>query len=556
MALESRNDAQQEQASLGRRFGRASAVLVSSLLLTALAALLSERFVAARLNATVESAADQEMARLESRLSAYVALLRATRSFVEADGAALNGKGFATFVAGLRIPSDYPGIQGIGWSPRVGTSGSKFEIVYLEPLDARNRAALGFNMYSEPVRADAMDRARDNGSYAMSGSVVLKQEILPDISPGFLIYTPVYHGAVIPASIQERRQRLRGFVYAPFRASDFFGGLFRDGLVRVVAIHVSSAGREKQLLFGKWPPPQGRLLAREHQFGGQSWTLQFDAVGELPLTDRLLPLLVLSTGMLISLLLFQLTRAQTRARLKAEERALDLSRQVQFAEMLVGIVSHDLRNPLNVVHLNAALLARTQLAPEQARSVQRIQSSSDMGLRMIRDLLDFTQARLAGGIPVMRRPGDLFEVVRHAVEQARIAHPQREIVLTAGGNGDGEWDSDRIAQLISNLLSNALVYGSGHAPITVAVSGGDDGCVSISVHNEGVPIPPEMQQALFEPLRQGDSRAGASSRNIGLGLYIVQQIARAHAGVVHCRSTDVEGTTFEVELPRQAQAAC
>lgn len=550
MAIDSRTQAQPKPAPVRERFGRAGLVLASSLLLSVVAALLSERYVTARFEAALKSAADQEMGRVETRLSAYVALLRATRAFVEANGAALDRESFATFVGGLRIASDYPGIQGIGWSPRIGTKGWKFEIRYLEPPDERNQAALGFDMHSEPVRADAMDRARDLGAYAMSGSVVLKQEIHPDaVSPGFLIYAPVYAGAVIPVSVEDRRRRLRGFVYAPFRARDFFGSLFAERLVRVVAIHTASPGHASQLLHGAWPAPRGQLLTREKAFGGQTWTAYFEPAAGMPLAERLLPLLVLGAGVLISVLLFQLIRGQTQARLKAEERSAELARQVQFAEMLVGIVSHDLRNPLNVVHLNASLLARSPLVAEQVRWVQRIQDSSDRGLRMILDLLDFTQARLGGGIRVTRRPGDMFEMVRHVVEEARTAHPQREIRLNAAGNGQGRWDSDRVAQLVSNLISNALVYGQEQSPISIHISG-EDRHVSLTVHNEGDPIPPEMQEVLFEPLRQGDSSAGQPSRNIGLGLYIVRQIALAHGGRVECHSREGRGTTFRVVLPR------
>ena len=161
MGIDSQYQAQPKPAPVGLRFGRAGLVLASSLLLTVVAALLSERYVTERFDAALESAADQEMGRVETRLSAYIALLRATRAFVEANGAALDREGFATFVEGLRIASDYPGIQGIGWSPRIGTEGWKFEIRYLEPPDERNQAALGFDMHSEPVRAEAMDRARD-----------------------------------------------------------------------------------------------------------------------------------------------------------------------------------------------------------------------------------------------------------------------------------------------------------------------------------------------------------------------------------------------------------
>ena len=135
MALESRFQAQPmtapapAPASVRVRFGRASLVLASSLLLTLVAAKLSERYVTGRFDAALEAAADQEVGRVESRLSAYIALLRATRAFVEANGPALDRERFATFVDGLRIGSDYPGIQGIGWSPRIGTQGWKFEIL-------------------------------------------------------------------------------------------------------------------------------------------------------------------------------------------------------------------------------------------------------------------------------------------------------------------------------------------------------------------------------------------------------------------------------------------
>jgi signal transduction histidine kinase len=258
---------------------------------------------------------------------------------------------------------------------------------------------------------------------------------------------------------------------------------------------------------------------------------------------------VLLAGLLVSVLLYQLTRTQVHARRRAELRSSQLGRQVQFSQLLVGIVSHDLRNPLNVIQLNAALLERAGLRDEFARCVQRIQSSTAMSLRLIRDLLDFTQARLGGGLPVVRAPGDIVEIVQQAADAARLAHPARRIEVDAHGDGAGTWDADRIAQVVGNLLNNALVYGDPDSPIHVAVHA-EHSRVRIAVHNAGEPIPPALREALFEPLQQGESTAGRSGRNIGLGLYIVRQIARAHGGEVQCRSTRDEGTTFTVDLPR------
>jgi signal transduction histidine kinase len=273
-----------------------------------------------------------------------------------------------------------------------------------------------------------------------------------------------------------------------------------------------------------------------------------------PLLVRAIPVGVFAGGLLVSLLLFELVRAQARARVRAEQRTRAMGEQVQFAETLVGIVSHDLRNPLNVIQLNATLLERSPLREELVRCVHRIQSSSAMSLRLIRDLLDFTQARVGGGIPVVRSPGDIIEIVQQTLDEARIAHPHRRFALDVMGDGSGTWDADRIAQLMSNLLNNALVYGAASSPITVAVHGGDTR-VQLRIHNEGEPIAPDVQAALFEPLRQGPSRAGVAQRNIGLGLYIVQEIARAHGGSVSLESADGAGTSFIVDLPRAPSMA-
>ncbi|MEJ7928666.1 CHASE domain-containing protein [Ramlibacter sp. AN1015] len=535
----------------GLRLGRAAMVLAGCLLLTCMASLLSLRAVQVRTSAEVESQVDDAMGQLESRLAAYLALLQATRSFVLAEGPKLDRDGFAVFVSGLQIATDYPGIQGIGWSPRVGSEDTSFRIEYLEPLDRRNQAALGFNMHSEPVRAAAMDRARDRASHAMTGSVVLRQEIEPVKSAGFLIYTPVYASGEPPEAVEQRRALLRGFVYAPFRSNDFFGPALAEGAPEVVlrSVHTTGSAGDADLLYGA--PPGGReraVVERTRAVAGQEWTLRFTPAAPASPLRLLRPLLVFSVGLVISALLFALTRAQARERWRAEDRTQALRQQVQFTETLVGIVSHDLRNPLNTIQLNASMLERAPLAPEFARSVQRIQSSCGMSTRMIRDLLDFTQARLAGGIPVVRTPGDINDIVQQAIDELRLAHPRREIALHVQGDGSGTWDADRIAQVVANLVNNALVYGAADAPITVRLHS-SRARVRLSVHNEGEPIPPALLGELFEPLSQG-SRAGSAGRNIGLGLYIVRQIVQAHGGTVTCRSSAEQGTRFVVEMLR------
>jgi signal transduction histidine kinase len=132
-----------------------------------------------------------------------------------------------------------------------------------------------------------------------------------------------------------------------------------------------------------------------------------------------------------------------------------------------------------------------------------------------------------------------------------MSFPDREVRVESNGDGQGEWDTDRVAQVITNLVTNALKYSPEGTPVTVRTRG-DSGTVCVEVHNEGDPIPLKIQQHLFEPMRRGDEQADRTSRSIGLGLFIVDHLIRAHGGTVNVRSTAPEGTTFAVRLPREA----
>jgi PAS domain S-box-containing protein len=245
-----------------------------------------------------------------------------------------------------------------------------------------------------------------------------------------------------------------------------------------------------------------------------------------------------------------------RKRAEEERQRLlqEAHQRIEFEQQLVGIVSHDLRNPLSAILTSASLmLRREEIASWQAKAAARIVSSTERAHRMIRDLLDFTQARMGGGIPVVPAPLDLHELAQQVVEEARAAHPERDIQVVASGDGRGQWDSDRMAQVLSNILGNALRYGAQGTPVRVETLG-EEREVVLHVHNAGTPIAPELLPRLFEPLQRGESKLGRSERSIGLGLYIVRQLILAHGGTVEVRSTAEEGTTFTVRLPRATAA--
>jgi signal transduction histidine kinase len=248
----------------------------------------------------------------------------------------------------------------------------------------------------------------------------------------------------------------------------------------------------------------------------------------------------------------QYSARETLAALASQEQ--EARKRVEFEQHLIGIVSHDLRNPLQAILLSASsLLAREELDPRSVKFAVRIQRSSERAVRLIGDLLDFTEARLSGGIRIRRKPVDLEPVVRQVVEELEAAHPEGRLTLSVEGDTRGQWDVDRLAQVVTNLALNALKYGAADSPIRIALIGSPEEVV-LSVHNRGPVIPDELRPRLFQPLERGSSAGAPGSRSIGLGLFIVRQIVEAHGGAITVES-DERGTCFAIRLPRQAAEA-
>jgi PAS domain S-box-containing protein len=232
----------------------------------------------------------------------------------------------------------------------------------------------------------------------------------------------------------------------------------------------------------------------------------------------------------------------------------DLQRTIQFSETFVGILGHDLRNPLGAITAATDLLLLRETNERVARPIERIRTSAGRMARMIEQILDFTRARIGGGIPIKPARVELLPLATELVEELEGAAPQ-QILLDARGSLGGDWDGDRLAQVISNLLGNAIEHGDAGSPVRLDLDGTAQDVVRLSVKNSGAIAASDIP-ALFVPFRRAASESKArKSKGLGLGLYIVQQIVHAHAGRIEARSSDVEGTVFIVELPRVASGA-
>jgi PAS domain S-box-containing protein len=245
-----------------------------------------------------------------------------------------------------------------------------------------------------------------------------------------------------------------------------------------------------------------------------------------------------------------------RKRLEEELRRQneDLSRTVRFSETFVSILGHDLRNPLSGITTAAALLARRADSERMAKPAVRILNSGRRMARMIDQLLDFTRIRLGRGLPLDRKSTNLEQVCRLALEDVDDLGEKPVVEIQARGDVVGAWDDDRLSQLISNLLGNALAHGDRASGVRIRIDGTHADVVELTIGNRGC-IPADVHAVMFEPFKLPGDRKQERSSGLGLGLYISQQIVHAHAGTIDVASTADAGTCITVRLPRFAVEA-
>jgi signal transduction histidine kinase len=325
------------------------------------------------------------------------------------------------------------------------------------------------------------------------------------------------------------------------------GGLARDAL----------AAREVRVVASPGPPfPEGTRVgaAAPAVAGGTACALLLGSRS----ADDLGPyaLLLLRTAAERASLALECARLEgerASAADAARRAEADIESRRRTVDYILGIVGHDLRNPLGAVHMSAALLQKKGgLAGWQARTVERMRSSAGRMGRIIADLLSYTRTRLGNGLPIARRPAQLDEIVQRVVDELSAANADREITVRSEGDVSGEWDPDRLEQVASNLVSNAVDHGDPATPVRVEIAGEDDRVV-LRVRNAGPPVPPEVLSHLFEPFSRGPDETSRKASGLGLGLYISREIVRGHGGEIDAASNSE--TVVTVRLPRRAPPA-
>jgi signal transduction histidine kinase len=608
-------------ARIIRRLVSPRSVLAGSLLVTAVATWAALATARGRIQARFDSSVQSTHDRIESRLETYVALLKATAAFVGADEDVTRSE-FRSYAERLRMRERYPGIQGIGLTWRADaaelpalearlrsegdtgfrvwpdTQRSEYHaIVHLEPLDRRNMAAIGYDMYTEPVRREAMARARDSGRAVASGRVQLVQEIDERKQNGFLIYVPAYRGGRVPDDVESRRASLVGFVYAPFRADDLFHGIFgRERAPRVAfRIYDGEETDSGSLLYDSRVsadqpelPPKSSLLGPERtariENAGRVWTLQFIATPALTAYagGGLVPLVALA-GILVTVALTTLARVQVRDRRKLERGALELEALAmelrkgndelaaanRAKSEFLAMMSHEIRTPINAVIGYTQLLDVGVAGPitsGQREQLARIMASGKHLLALIDDILDLSRID-AGRLRVAQSHGVAGETADAALALVRPQALAKRISVSEECEGYREavyaGDDRRVQQILINLLANAVKFTPPggrvvlgcHVTQTVPFETDRRGSwTSFDIVDTGVGIRKEVQQQIFRPFVQGDTGYSRPHGGTGLGLSISQRLARLMGGEITLESEDGAGSRFTLWLPMDGEA--
>ncbi len=230
------------------------------------------------------------------------------------------------------------------------------------------------------------------------------------------------------------------------------------------------------------------------------------------------------------------------------EEVTERKRQAEFRERLIGVVSHDLRNPLNSIVMSASLILMQPDTTETNRGfARRVLTSAKRMLGIVEQLFDYVSVDQGTGLPLSRAHLDLGELAARVAEETHLAFPDKpNVKVELEGDLEGEWDEARLGQVLSNLVGNALQHGEDSPVVALH---GTNGVVHIDVTNHGKPIPPEKLESIFEPFKGSEQK-----QHLGLGLFISREIVRAHGGEIEATSGP-NATVFSISLPREAGTA-
>jgi len=557
-------------------------VLVLSIVITALGWVLSSQAIEKRANDRFSFEVRDAQERIQSRINQYQQILRGGVAFFDAH-TSVNREHWQVYVASLNLQRELPGVQGFAFAERVspdtleqyenriraegfpnysvtplGEREVYFPITLIEPFDERNQRAFGYDMFSEPVRREAMRRAMDTGQPTVSGLVQLKQGDERNPAPGFLIYLPVYTQGVDLSSVDSRRQAIRGFVYSPFVASDLMQNVLGNEKIPLhFQLYDAESRVPESLIYdsasGVDTPQQLQLFDHTHavtvpvELSGRTWTARFESTPDFDRdVHNSLPNLILLAGGAIDLMLFLTIYSLVQQR----RRQSASNAKSQF----LANMSHEIRTPLNAI-LGFNTLLGEQLTDPQAKGyVKQVQEASEQLLGMVEDVLSFSQIE-AGSIRIENIEFDLHDRVRRTLRlfTAKAQHKglSLELEMDAMTPLMVKGDPARYGQVLSNLLNNAIKFSdSGVVRVKVQADRLDmhEAVIRTEVHDQGIGFDVNEFERLTRPFEQADNTATRRFGGSGLGLAICKRLTELMGGELFVASVPQAGSVFGFTL--------
>ena len=551
-------------------------VLAIALVLTALTTWLLWRSFHESYSQRFRSETSQIQSLLVSRMNAYEAILRSTSSMITMNPA-IDQLSFHTYVDHLNIPLNYPGVQGIGYSVLVtadqeqqliahmraggmidfklwpeSAQTERQAIIYLEPLDERNKRAIGYDMLSDPIRREAMQRACDTGQPASTTHVTLVQEDGRHQQPGFLMYVPVYQlvQGEMPQTVEQRRERLLGFAYSPFRVTDLITNVLAPVANSPIDIQIYDGDQpiESERIYQDTSFPLAASSFKEEQqlmIAGNVWTIMYSAPPDYERSSWLLLLLVLLVGLSFSSALFLFSRSQIYARYHAENA-------VRIRDSFLWIASHELRSPLTILLGNVQLLEmrvmrETGFWEQEHHNLQMIIQQGQRMHRMIGVLLDHAQIQ-TGALHIKLQYLDLVPLATRVIDELQEASEKHSLLFEAPAQLCIYGDELRLEQVFYNLIMNAIKYSPAGGSVMIRLlQEGQTAIVQVIDH--GLGIPAKDQKDLFKEFYRASNVKERKINGSGLGLFVIHEIIRQHNGSIDVESELNEGSTFTICLP-------
>jgi signal transduction histidine kinase len=511
------------------------------------------------------------------------------------------------YVGALNLQQDYPGIQGMGYSPVV-TSANKEQhietlrgegfpeyvirppgerpvytpVIYLEPADARNRLAIGYDTYSDPVRREAIERARDTGKPSITAKIKLVQENTKDVQVGFIMFLPLYAPGSPVYTVEEKRLAVTGYVNAPFRMNDFMRGfigkdihdlkleLFDDVNMTDNALMYKNEDLEPAPSSGQQPL---FTSVRQMVIFGNNWTVRFQSLPAFESTiDQRVPHLILVSGLCVSLLLFLVAFIQaiamvqsnkiTAALRESEERYRSMAAQAEIANAaksdFLANMSHEFRTPLNSIIGFAEMLEDSLYGPlnlKQAEYVGRVLKTSRHLLRLVNDILDLSKVE-AGKMTLETASLGINEIIDDVILLQLEASAKHGLELSADVGATAglrlEADERKLKQVLFNLISNAIKFTPEGGKVTVSTAApvpGAEEMLTVAVTDTGKGIAKEDLGRLFKEFSQLESPYTKNYEGTGLGLALTRKLVLLHGGEIGVESEPGQGSRFFFTLP-------